>query len=89
MSDPRMNLLPTKRGKPPVFCHNCRWFNWDSHDFGGWEYCNAPINMKHTYKYPHVEREMSPSQRNKRNKCSAWEPKLPNIFVRLLVRLTR
>lgn len=74
--DPRHKLLPNPAPTPPVFCQDCKWYFHDSCDFGGWEECNAPINRKHTYLRPEAKRHMSPEQRNKNNKCGAFEWKI-------------
>ncbi len=74
--DPRMDLLPKPRPESPVFCSQCRWFEWESYDFGGIETCHAPINCKHNYKYQNIERILKPEERNKHNRCSAFEQKL-------------
>lgn len=84
-----MKLLPNPRPQPPVFCKDCKWYTFEISEWGGWEDCNAPVNLKDSYAQPKVIRVMKPRQRNRRNKCSAFEPKPPSFFVRLLVRLTR
>lgn len=55
-----------------VYCKNCKYF----YSNFGFEFCNAPNNLKDNYLEESNERIETPEIKNANNNCKDYEPKI-------------